>query len=527
MKRVLLSFFLVAMLSARAQTIEVQGNQTGVWAADTIRVIGDVNVVDSLVINSGTVVLFDGFYGITVFNGASLLARGEANDSIVFTVADTTGFSVYNTGDGGWDGLHLQKAGRVMMEYCLLQYGKAADTLDSSGGAINIIQSNDVEIKNTTFYCNFAREHGGAIHAVDSKVRFEGCAINYNKVYTKDNLFYMYGGGARFLKCDVVMTDMEFLHNDGEITIGGAMCMDSCSVTLDRAVFAYNHGLNGAGFYLLRCNDKECRLSNLLIHDNFSSHFGGGMAFADASPEVYNVTVTRNVSDGVDCTGIFYYMESSPKLYNCIVSGNYLDTFTPVGDTIQQWIWTYNDYGPEFYNCLFENGLAQFTGAQYILAYKDVIDDDPRFVDPEHGNFRLMDDSPCRDAGYAQSPSWLLASVDLDGLPRLANGRIDIGPYEYSPAAVEEAYAYGHDAMLVGNPLGHFSKLIVQHNGTGDIVVRVVSLLGHSIVANTFGGRETGRVELDLGDMVAGLARGPYLLEVITDEKTFTIKAIK
>ena len=527
MKRIFLPFFMLLALCAKAQTIEVSDIQSGVWDADTIKVTGDVNVLDSLKIAAGTVVLFDGFYTIEVHNGASLVAMGGPTDSIVFTVADTTGFSIYDSGQGGWNGLWIEKARKIRLDYCLLQYGKAADSLDQCGGAMNILLSDDVEVTHTTFYCNFAREHGGAINAVDSKLRFANSAINNNKVYTSDDLYFMYGGGARFLKCDVVMTDMTFLHNDGEITIGGAMSLDSCSVMMDRAVFAYNHGLNGAGFYLMRSNDRQCRFSNLLIHDNRSSHFGGGMAFANSSPEVYNVTVTRNSADDVNCNGIFYYMECSPKLYNCIVYGNYPDSLSAIGDTIQQWAWTFDGFDPQYHNCLLENGLKQFTLAHPLDVYEDIIDMDPKFVDPEKGDFHLMEDSPCRDAGYSPMPNDLVESVDLDGIPRMINGCIDLGPYEYSPEAVAEMPAQHKNAVLLGNPLSEQSKLLLRLERPGDVVVKLVSVLGRTVSEKSFGRCESGTAELFVGDMVGHLQKGVYLMEVCTNNQTITLKTIK
>jgi len=80
-------------LFAQAQTIEVSGLQSGSWEADTILVVGDVRVEESLHIMSGTTVLFDGFYGIFVEKEAALEAVGTETDSILFTVATRQGSS--------------------------------------------------------------------------------------------------------------------------------------------------------------------------------------------------------------------------------------------------------------------------------------------------------------------------------------------------------------------------------------------------------------------------------------------------
>ena len=111
---------------AKAQTIEVSGLQSGIWDADTILVTNNVSVQDSLCILAGTTVLFEDFYTISVRDGATLKALGAENDSIVFTVADTTGFHLFNMGRGGWNGIKMDWAGYCQFDYCRFQYGKAA-----------------------------------------------------------------------------------------------------------------------------------------------------------------------------------------------------------------------------------------------------------------------------------------------------------------------------------------------------------------------------------------------------------------
>ena len=57
------------------------------------------------------------------------------------------------------------------------------------------------------------------------------------------------------------------------------------------------------------------------------------------------------------------------------------------------------------------------------------IDQDPKFIDPAHGNYRLMGNSPARDAGE-NSPPGTTRNVDLDGNPRVVFGTVDMGAYE-------------------------------------------------------------------------------------------------
>src|SRR6185295_5246363 len=56
------------------------------------------------------------------------------------------------------------------------------------------------------------------------------------------------------------------------------------------------------------------------------------------------------------------------------------------------------------------------------------IADPPLFVDQTAGNFHLQPGSPCIDTG---SDTYSTGSTDLDGNPRVVNGTIDMGAYEF------------------------------------------------------------------------------------------------
>ena len=76
--------------------------------------------------------------------------------------------------------------------------------------------------------------------------------------------------------------------------------------------------------------------------------------------------------------------------------------------------------------------------------YMDVshcfFDDNAEFADPAAGDYRLMPGSPCSNAGSNQT--WMAASQDLDGNPRVAFDIVDIGAYELS-----SAFACGFQAL--------------------------------------------------------------------------------
>ena len=522
MKTRFLLFFLMGCLFAKAQSIEVNGLQSGVWEADTVFVTGNVIVQNSLDIMAGTTVIFNGFYGISIEDGASLNALGTENDSILFTVTDTTGFHLFNFGRGGWNGIRMERAGTSKLDYCRFQYGKAALDNDQDGGALRIFDSDDVVISHSTLFCNFSREHGGALNAEWSTVKIYDCDVKNNLTYTGiDTVYYMYGGGLRFINCDVELTGTDFRYNNGQSAIGGALSVDSCSIQIDRCVFEYNYGINGGGLYLIRCYDRPCSITNSLFANNISGHFGGGLAISDSSPLVSNLTVVGNLSIGVNCGGIFFYQHSSPIMWNCIVYGNTNDA--PLDEPVQMWSWTYDDYAPEFHNCLVQYGLENISNYEVITVYEDCLDEDPLFVNPECENYHLTAGSPCINAGYLIGNE----DSDLDGLWRVCGEGIDIGAYEYSEAGVSESSQNGKLMYIVGNPVTASSYAEIECESVCSLSAMVYSIDGKLLVNKDLGTTQTGLNRIEIGDMFQHLTNGTYLFVVRTAEKTFVAKIIK
>ncbi len=526
MKTKILIFFTLLALSAQAQNIEVSGFQSGTWDADTVFVTGDVFVEDSLRITAGTTVLFTDFFSIIAEKNATIDALGTATDSILFTVADTTGFHIFNSGHGGWNGIRLYKAGNSRFDYCRFQYGKAALDDDQDGGALRITGCNMVEIAHSTLFCNFSREHGGALNAIRSKVTMHDCDINNNLTYSEiDTIYFMYGGGLRFLKCEVDITDTDFRYNIGQGAIGGALSLDSCAVHIDRCAFELNFGINGGGLYLIRSNDFPCSITNSLFANNTSGHFGGGLAISDSSPLVANLTVVNNLSLGVNCGGIFFYQHSAPVVWNCIIYGNNNDI--PLEEPIQMWVWTYDDYAPEFHNCLIQYGLENTTGHEYIQVYENCLDEDPLFADPDNEDFHLGTESPCINAGASDTPEDILLGFDLDGHQRVSGNCIDIGAYEYDLTGAHENTLNESVFRIVGNPVTASSYAEIECERVCVLFAKVYSIEGRMLIDKNLGTAKNGINRVEIGELFQNMPSGNYLLVIQAAGKTLTAKVVK
>jgi len=98
-----------------------------IWNSDTIFINNNVKVFEdaTLSISSGTTIKFNGQYFIEVFG--KLNAIGQLNDSILFTINDTTHLQDTSTVKGGWRGIRLLDNinDTSIFDYCIFQYGKA------------------------------------------------------------------------------------------------------------------------------------------------------------------------------------------------------------------------------------------------------------------------------------------------------------------------------------------------------------------------------------------------------------------
>jgi parallel beta-helix repeat protein len=203
---------------------------------------------------------------------------------------------------------------------------------------------------------------------------------------------------------------------------GGIGCRYSSAPTITNCIVSGNTASIGGGIY---SRESSPTISNCTISGNEGTATGGGIeSDAGSSAIITNCTITGNTAGNGG--GIYGYFSSS-SITNCTIIGN---TATSGGGICLD-----NASASVTNSILWSNVPDQHyvtNGGRFSsLTYSDIdnelgetgngnIRQDPLFVDPANGDFRLQPTSPCIDAGTSDGAP----SLDRDGFPR----------YDYPPA---------------------------------------------------------------------------------------------
>ena len=219
-----------------------------------------------------------------------------------------------------------------------------------------------------------------------------GCV--YNSVI-KQNTCYYQGGGAYYVNVyDSLISENSVINHNGS---GGGTAYGF----IYRCNIVSNSGDYGGGA-------SKSYLYNCLVAYNKGVSGGGAYTSSD-SYRINNCTIVNNVAtneNGFGCAGgVYGYTIQNSIIYNN-VSRDYNNIFSSVSK----------------YNCTYPmpSGVGNITN-------------NPEFADCFSGNFGLSSDSLCINAG---SNGLVNSSIDILGNPRIINGTVDMGAYEYLAASI-------------------------------------------------------------------------------------------
>ncbi|MDP2895873.1 MAG: right-handed parallel beta-helix repeat-containing protein [bacterium] len=430
----------------------------------------DPNVVSSTILDaggSGPVVRFTGRE-----SGASVLSG--------FTI---TGGSCCGSGGGISGGTSDRHTGATISNNLITGNFAVGDWQSGGGGMAycdGIIESNTISnnLSSGSWQGVFSRPiggNGGGLASCHGVIRNN--AITANSVRGFDGYYDANGGGVAYCQGTIrnnvisansargVGAGLAFCHgaiernpiiaNTAEDQGGGFY---GChGVIVDNVISSNSSAFYGGG--LSYCNGI---IQNNLISANSVSGepwygFGGGVALCEGT--IRNNSVVGNMAGNrggglCDCSGM---------ILNCIVWGN----VAPAGSQL-------HNTEVLTYSC-----IQDWTGGG-----EGNISEDPRFVDAENGDFRLMPDSPCIDAGF-NDPQ--LPGFDIAGMHRIMFGgkslTVDMGAYEF----------YINDLTPGPNPDQTTFTWSSLADKTYSILYTEDLLTWHLAIANfpSFGGRTT------------------------------------
>jgi hypothetical protein len=485
-------------------------------AGDTLYVNSDILIPenDSMIIEAGKIVLFTGHYSIHV--QGKLIAVGTQADTIVFTVADTTGFSDIHSNAGGWNGIKFEDtpAGNdsSLFDYCRFEYGKAVgDSANRYGGAIRLINFNKVRISNCDFSDNYSFYWGGSIYAQKANIEIENCLFE-NNYSGNDSLVYGYGGAVCFVSSNPDISHSRF-YNNSSTGVGGGISFEYSNPSMINCIFTGNYSALGGGIGFLRCSPDRS-LANVLVNNNAALYFGGGIANITASPRLSNFTITGNTAS----MGGGYYCNdyADAKLNNSILWGN----FGAGGQHGSQvWIWdVYSE--PGFFHCNIQYGSEQFGGSTFIGQYVNNIDDDPLFINPQEFNYQIAQYSPCINTGTPDTSGLMLPTFDLALNPRIMHNMIDIGAYEYDgPLGNPVLQMLASNVEVSPNPVTQHSVISFQTEKPGTVSISLRTAKGDAIGVFNYRANHSGIQQLALRSVLRNpenLPEGIYFVEIRT-----------
>lgn len=276
----------------------------------------------------------------------------------------------------------------AVLDHCILTGNSAYFGGGASGGTLNYCT-----LSNNVVYPDLRQRNtchgGGAAYAT-----LNDCTLTGNSGGSGG------GGGAAYCylnRCTLI--------GNSAAEGGGAWyyALNNCTLIGNSAV--YGGGVSGG------------TLNNCTLVGN-SAKWGGGARGLDNSPcTLNNCTLTGNSAalgggaHGCTLNSCIAYFNSAPRGANYFgwESGRAILNYCCTAPQPESW-----------------QGFGNITNA-------------PLFVDFASGNLRLQANSPCINAG---NNAYASDSTDLDGLPRIVSGTVDIGAYEFQGPGSVISYAW-------------------------------------------------------------------------------------
>ena len=395
----------------------------------------------------------------------------------------------FNTGFANGGCLTIAFAATVNLNNCMMSENNAR-----FGGAI--FMQNDSSALNSdgcNFLSNLSESSGGAFHSSS------GCFLDFQNCYFENNATSTNatgsGGAISFIEdsldlAQINIAQCQFIGNfaNGE---GGAIRLQNTDANIENSIFAFNMtGIDGSGGAIIN---------------------NGAFSGVEIGSPLRLVNNTFSLNQGGEADGILLWADpqgaSSVSLQN-----NAFYHLAGIDIGIQDGAPNINSTG---------GNVSLNTSAEiYLTNDSDILSADPLFNDVNLLDFRLLENSPCIDAGISENaPNKDIEGNDRDDSP-------DAGAYEYQIINSSD------------DPIVFTSKLIVfptVTNGEVQLVSKTIEPANSALVSifDQEGRRvferklATGSSQIRENLNLGVLHPGTYIIELTVDGHSQTQRVVK
>lgn len=343
-------------------------------------------------------------------SGGALYIRDDAS-----AIVSDCAFS-HNSSNGDGGTIALEDAAASSFTGCDFDNTSAGN----AGGAVAATRSSTT-LRSCTFASSQATNYGGSIFIFDApNAVLDDCTISGSSAWE---------GGAVWLNSPGSIAALTVTGCNA--TWAGGVYLENASPTISGSTLAQNSATASGGAMI--CTDGASpAFSACTFSQNTAQRDAGGLAcWAKSSPSFVNCVIGRNqattTGGGMRCSD-----GSSPYMMNCTIAGNTAGT-TGGPMTCSE------TSRPTIVNTIIWGNQPTTIYAPYSvprITYSDVqggwydegnLNGDPLFLNEAGGDFRLMPDSPCLDAGTP----FRAPDVDNEGQARPTDNGYEIGADEF------------------------------------------------------------------------------------------------
>jgi hypothetical protein len=256
----------------------------------------------------------------------------------------------------------------------------------------------------------------GPAHSRGAALRVEGAMAYLYNVVVRDH-YTRKGGAIRATGADLRVSGSRFENNETEGK-GGALFIQGAQAWIGNTVFAHNRARKGGAVYVhsigevLSGDAPMVSFINTLMHNNWASQSGGALYLNGSEnlgagrATLTNCTLTEN--EAGNRGGAIHARTGTPIAAESIIANSIVtNNVAPVGPDLSG------------------RHLVSYSNISSVTAAGTNISENPHFVDPDAGNYRLRHSSPSVDRGNNDALGYDLLDFDGDG-DRLESPPVDL-----------------------------------------------------------------------------------------------------